>query len=135
MRFLRRSWAHTPKTQTVRRCIVASSDLLRHWRRRATVLRIERLGLVDFGPFKGRQALDLPADPGVVVVYGENMRGKTSLLNAIRFALFGKVLGRGRREGSLHQIGNWENASEGKFGFEVALEFSTEGHAYRLTRS
>jgi DNA sulfur modification protein DndD len=99
------------------------------------VLRIERLDLEDFGPFKGRQALALPDDPGVVVVYGENMRGKTSLLNAIRFALFSKVLGRGRREGSVHQIGNWERAAEGKFGFEVALEFSTGGHGYRLTRS
>jgi DNA sulfur modification protein DndD len=99
------------------------------------MLRIERLELEDFGPFKGRQVLALPDDPGVVVVYGENMRGKTSLLNAIRFALFGKVLGRGRREGSLHQIGNWERASEGKFGFEVALDFSTDGHGYRLTRS
>jgi len=33
------------------------------------------------------------ASDGVTVIYGENMRGKTSLLNAIRFAFFGKVLG------------------------------------------
>ena len=71
----------------------------------------------------------------MAVVYGENMRGKTVLLNAIRFALFGKVLGRARREGSLHTIGNWEQAAAGRYGFEVVLEFQDDGSQYRLTRS
>ncbi len=99
------------------------------------MLRIDRVELEDFGPFKGRQAINLPDAPGVAVVYGENMRGKTVLLNAIRFALFGKVLGRARREGSLHTIGNWEQAAAGQFGFEVVLQFQHDGTQYRLTRS
>ena len=99
------------------------------------MLRIDRVELEDFGPFKGRQAINLPEVPGVAVVYGENMRGKTVLLNAIRFALFGKVLGRARREGSLHTIGNSEQAAAGQYGFEVVLEFQDDGHQYRLTRS
>ena len=99
------------------------------------MLRIDRVELEDFGPFKGRQAINLPEAPGVAVVYGENMRGKTVLLNAIRFALFGKVLGRARREGSLHTIGNWEQAAAGQYGFEVALQFQNDGSQYRLTRS
>jgi DNA sulfur modification protein DndD len=101
----------------------------------AALLRIERLELQDFGPFKDRQVIEFPAEPGVVIVYGENMRGKTSVLNAIRFALFGKVLGRGRREGSLHQLGNWEKAAQGHYGFEVALQFSADDHDYRLART
>ncbi len=99
------------------------------------MLRIDRIELKDFGPFKGRQTVDLPEDSGVAVVYGENMRGKTVLLNAIRFALFGKVLGRARRESSLHTIGNWEEAAQGRYGFEVVLEFQNDGRQYRLTRS
>lgn len=99
------------------------------------MLRIESVELQDFGPFKGRQQVRLPEAAGVVVVYGENMRGKTSLLNAIRFALFGKVLSRSRREGSLHKIGNWEEAAAGRFGFEVVLKFHSEGQQYRLTRT
>ena len=71
----------------------------------------------------------------MVVVYGENMRGKTSLLNAIRFALFGKVLSRASRTGSLHEIGNWEQAAAGRYGFEVVLKFQADGRQYRLTRS
>src|SRR5262249_9562987 len=72
---------------------------------------------------------------GVTIIYGENMRGKTTLLNAIRYALFGKVIARGEKKAVLHQIGNWETASEkGKYGFKVVLEFEHEGHQYELTR-
>ena len=99
------------------------------------MLRIDRIELEDFGPFKGRQAINLPEASGVAVVYGENMRGKTVLLNAIRFALFGKVLGRARRKGSLHTIGNWEQAAAGRYGFEVVLQFQDDGRQYSLTRS
>ncbi len=63
------------------------------------------------------------------------MRGKTTLLNAIRFAFFGKIVGRGRRQGSLHTTGNWERAEAGHFGFEITLEMTYEGHSYRLTRT
>ena len=48
------------------------------------MLQLKRLEVEGFGPFAERQVLDFPAAPGVTVVYGENMRGKTSLLNAIR---------------------------------------------------
>lgn len=99
------------------------------------MLRIDRIELEDFGPFKGRQTVNLPEASGVAVIYGENMRGKTVLLNAIRFALFGKVLGRARRESSLHTIGNWEQAAAGRYGFEVVLHFQDDGTQYRLTRS
>ena len=99
------------------------------------MLRIDGLELQDFGPFKGRQVIHLPDAAGVIVIYGENMRGKTSLLNAIRFALFGKVLSRASLEGSLHMIGNWEQAAAGRYGFEVVLTFQADGLQYRLTRS
>src|SRR5262249_51589950 len=63
------------------------------------------------------------------------MRGKTTLLNAIRYALFGKVITRGANEVALHQIGNWETAKEkGKYGFRVVLAFEHEGSKYELTR-
>jgi DNA sulfur modification protein DndD len=99
------------------------------------MLQIEALHLEDFGPFKGKQSLRFSLEDGVTIIYGENMRGKTSLLNAIRFAFFGKVLGRGRKTLALHKIGNWEQTSLGKFGFQVQLEFREDNHKYRLTRS
>lgn len=99
------------------------------------MLSIRSISLTDFGPFKGEQRIDFPADPGVSIIYGENMRGKTTLLNAIRYALFGKVMTRGATQVALHQIGNWETAKDhGKYGFKVVLEFENEGLKYELTR-
>ena len=96
---------------------------------------IRSISLTNFGPFKGEQHIEFPADAGVSIIYGENMRGKTTLLNAIRYALFGKVIMRGDRQIALHQIGNWETAKEqGRFGFKVVLYFEYEGSKYELTR-
>ena len=99
------------------------------------MLRIKRITLDNFGPFKGVQTIDFPDTPGVVVVYGENMRGKTTLLNSIRYALYGYVTGRGSHKIDLSKIGNWEAAEEGQLGFKVILEFAHAEAHYELTRS
>ncbi|MBE0556948.1 MAG: AAA family ATPase, partial [Proteobacteria bacterium] len=99
------------------------------------MLSIRSISLTDFGPFKDEQRIEFPIDTGVSIIYGENMRGKTTLLNAIRYALFGKVITRGATQVALHQIGNWETAKEkGRYGFKVVLEFDHEGSKYQLTR-
>ena len=99
------------------------------------MLILKALTLQNFGPFKGRQRLEFAQDDGVMIVYGENMRGKTSLLNAVRFAFFGRVIGRGSKATSIHEIGNWEEAATGRYGFLVELEFSSHQHNYKLTRT
>jgi DNA sulfur modification protein DndD len=98
------------------------------------VLRITSITVHNFGPFKGSQSIDLPTRDGVTMVFGENMRGKTTLINAIRYALFGKVLSRGEHEVALHMIGNWEAAKDGEYGFKVVLNFEHDGQNYTLTR-
>jgi len=98
------------------------------------MLTLRRITLENFGPFKGTQAIDFPAAPGVVIVYGENMRGKTTLLNAIRYAFYGYVTGRGEHQVDLSKIGNWEAAAEGIHGFKVILGFDYRGGSYELTR-
>ncbi len=98
------------------------------------MLRIKRLEIHNFGPFKGKQTIHFPDVDAVTIVYGENMRGKTILLNAIRYALFGKVLGRGAKEISLHVLSNWESYEEGDYGFKIILELSANGTEYELTR-
>jgi DNA sulfur modification protein DndD len=99
------------------------------------MLELAALHVQDFGPFKGHQTVEFSSQEGVTVIYGENMRGKTSLLNAIRFAFFGKVTGRGSKTVSLQKVGNWEQASLGKYGFQVQLEFRHEQRYFKLTRS
>jgi DNA sulfur modification protein DndD len=98
------------------------------------VLRIRKITLNNFGPFKSQQEIEFPQEPGVVVVYGENGRGKTSLLNAIRYAFFGKVLGRGSVQVAISKLGNWESAAEGSYQFGVELEFSHNEQIYQLNR-
>lgn len=98
------------------------------------MLRLKRLTTHNFGPFKGKQDIEFP-ETGIVILYGENMRGKTSFLNAIRYALFGKVVARSSREQSLHSLSNWEEAAAGNYGFVVELSFTNDGHSYVLTRS
>ena len=97
------------------------------------MLVIHELVLEDFGPFKGSQTLPFP-ESGVAVVFGENMRGKTTLLNAIRFVLLGKIIGRAERQASIHRIGNWEAAAVGRFGFGVSLRYSVDGVPYQTHR-
>jgi DNA sulfur modification protein DndD len=99
------------------------------------VLRLRRLAVEGFGPFADPQVIEFPSVSGVTVVYGENMRGKTSLLNAIRYAFFGTVLSRGSRVRRLHTISNRERAAAGTFGFSVSLSFDYEGHDYELART
>jgi DNA sulfur modification protein DndD len=98
------------------------------------MLRLKRLEVEGFGPFAYMQVVEFPPGDGVTVVYGENMRGKTSLLNAIRYAFFGTVLSRGERERRLHTISNRERAAGGEYGFSVALSFEFEHEDYELYR-
>ena len=98
------------------------------------MLQLKRLEVQGFGPFADPQVINFPTSPGVTVIYGEKMRGKTSLLNAIRYAFFGTVLGRGSRPRRLHTISNRDLAAEGRFGFTVTLEFNYDGQEYELVR-
>lgn len=98
------------------------------------MLTLSSLTVVDFGPFKGEQRIGFPQEHGVTIVYGENMRGKTYLLNAIRYALFGKIVGRGSQPIPLDRVANWESVADGRTSFKVVLAFAYDGHRYELTR-
>lgn len=51
-------------------------------------MRIKEIYIKEFGPY--RDWSFIPATSGVQVIYGPNESGKTSLLEALRFLLFGK---------------------------------------------
>lgn len=98
------------------------------------MLRFDKIELEDFGPFKGKQTIEFPNQDGVTIVFGENMRGKTTLLNSIRYALFGTILGRGSRERSPQEFINWESQEEGKNSFKITLHFEEDNVKYELVR-
>lgn len=99
-------------------------------------MRLQSLELTDFGPYRSTQTFPFARQPGVELVWGENGRGKTTLLNALRYALFGLVLGRHSTVIDLTTVGNIDSGSGGGgCGFKTVLAFAHDGTDYVLTRA
>lgn len=99
-------------------------------------MKLLRLSMRNFMPYKGDAILDFPQDAtrNTLIVFGDNMRGKTSLLNAIRWAFYGNAIGRHLRLIPLHQMPNRESASNGDWTMEARIEFEVDGNQYDLRR-
>ena len=100
-------------------------------------MKLESLLMQNFMPFRGPHTLLFPQDEvrNVLVVFGDNMRGKTSLLNAIRWVLYGKALGRHLVEIPLPRLVNSEATAQGDWSMSVVLRFIALGSSYVLTRT
>ena len=98
------------------------------------MLTLRSLAVEGFGPFAERAVLTFPDQRGVTVVYGENMRGKTSLMNAIRYAFFGEVVGRGERTRGVLTACNRDLVAAGEYGFAVGLSLCYEDAEFELMR-
>jgi exonuclease SbcC len=91
-----------------------------------------RLQITAFGPYAGTEIIDfseLGANP-LFLVSGETGSGKTAILDAICFALFGEASGRGRESRSMRS----DHASA-DCSTEVELEFLLHQHRYKIIRS
>jgi hypothetical protein len=91
------------------------------------MMRLTRLEVENFGPYYDRQDLAFgEATPELVLVHGENMAGKTSLLNALRWGLYGIAKGRdGMQMPTQHLINN-DAYDEGNFRASVMLQLTRE---------
>lgn len=97
-------------------------------------MRFRKLTLENFGPYYGKQEFEFARDRGVWIVYGDNGRGKTTLLNAFRYALYGTILGR-RTERNPHELANSRHAAEvSRREFKTILDFEHDGAEHRITR-
>ena len=99
-------------------------------------MKLQSLTMMNFMPFKGEARVEFPQDESrnVMLVFGDNMRGKTSLLNALRWGFYGQAVGRHSVAIPLHQIPNKEAAASGDWTVEVHIQFSANGHRYDLRR-
>lgn len=90
----------------------------------------------NFGPYKGEQDIVFPTDAqkNVMLVFGDNMRGKTSFLNTIRWCFFEKALGRNLKSIDPINIVNTDAAKENDWTVSVYLKFEHGGHEYELRR-
>jgi exonuclease SbcC len=93
-------------------------------------MRPRRLRLHAIGPYAGHEEVDfdLLADDGLFLIHGPTGAGKTFLLDAITFALYGEVPG-DRSVASMRSQFATATAEP-----KVELEFSAHGHDWLLER-
>ncbi len=100
-------------------------------------MKLHRLTTTNFMPYKGDLVMEFPTDENrnVMIVFGDNMRGKTSLLNALRWGFYGRAIGRHSRPIQLQDIVNTEAALQDDWRVQVFIQFEANGHSYDLRRS
>lgn len=95
-------------------------------------MRIHRVEIEGFGPFRSRQAIDLDAyaAEGIFLISGRTGAGKSSILDAICFALYGSAP---RYEDGEKRLRS--DHADPEDPTEVALEFTAGGRTWRIERS
>ncbi|MDQ0663868.1 exonuclease SbcC [Arthrobacter ulcerisalmonis] len=95
-------------------------------------MRIHHLRISAFGPFAGTEDIDFDrlSAHGLFLLNGPTGAGKTSVLDAICFALYGSVPG-------ARQDGKRLRSDHAEPGLEPAVtcEFSSQGRRFEVTRS
>jgi exonuclease SbcC len=95
-------------------------------------VRIHRLEISAFGPFAGTEKIDFDrlSAHGLFLLNGATGAGKTSVLDAICFALYGSVPG-ARQEGKRLRSDHADPAAEPR----VTCEFSAQGRHFEVSRT
>ncbi|MEV6257187.1 SMC family ATPase [Nocardia sp. NPDC051911] len=95
-------------------------------------MRLHKLEMTAFGPFAATTVVDFDAlgADGLFLLHGQTGAGKTTVLDAIAFALYGRVPGARGESKRLHS----DHAPE-QTPPEVVLEATLGGRRLRLTRS
>ncbi|MBO4273907.1 AAA family ATPase [Microbispora triticiradicis] len=95
-------------------------------------MRLHRLSLVAFGSFPGTEEVDFDAlgEAGLFLIHGPTGAGKTTVLDAVCYALYGRVPGQRESARSLR----CDHAPPAR-GPSVTLEATIRGRRLRITRS
>lgn len=99
-------------------------------------MKLQEIVIQNFMPYKGEQKIEFPQHDtqNVMLLFGDNMRGKTSFLNSIRWGFYGLALGRHMRQIPRLNLINSIAASEDDWSMSIKLKFSHEGKQYELRR-
>lgn len=96
-------------------------------------MRLHTLTLTAFGPFGGTHTVDFDAlsSGGLFLLHGPTGAGKTSVLDAVCFALYGSVPGARQQPGGTLRS---DHAAPGTLT-QVVLELTVAGRRLEITRS
>ena len=97
-------------------------------------MNLLKIRLKNFRQFYGDQILDIapPGERNVTLVHAENGVGKTTLLNAVLWALYEET---SKKFEQRTKILNFEAQKEGESTASVELTFAHEGKTYLASRS
>ena len=101
------------------------------------IMKINSIHMENWMPFKGKQEVVFPTDDhaNILIINGENMHGKTSLITAFRWCLYGEATSNNSRLIPDHELLNSDAAKEGSKLLKVILNFEADDNSYELTRS
>lgn len=96
-------------------------------------MRLHRLSITAFGPFGATQEVDFDAlsSAGLFLLHGPTGAGKTSVLDAVCFALYGAVPGARQSPGAALR----SDHAPADLSTEVQLELTVGGRRLEVTRS
>ena len=103
-------------------------------------MKIDRVEIENFGPYYGKHPIKLGSGTQpLVIIHGDNMRGKTSFLNSIRWGLYGVAKDRSGDALPIRKLVNDDAYEEGNRFVGVDLHITTGGngepeHNYVLRR-
>jgi len=101
-------------------------------------MKFKSIAIENFGPYFGVNQMNLETNSHspVILIHGENERGKTSLLHAFRWCLYGRTKDHSNRFINEFNFANWDAiASEEEFKTSVTLVIILENDEITLTRS
>ena len=98
---------------------------------------IRSVEVKNFMPYVGVQKVtfDTSKEHPVVLIYGENNRGKSSLFSAIRWALYGEVIDRTGKKTPEEILLNDPACDMGDLDFAATLTFESDGNQYVIHRT
>lgn len=95
-------------------------------------MKIKNLILKNFGPFVGENAVDFSKLEDIFLIYGNTGSGKTTIFDAVSFALYGKLPGAREKQDIRKCRSDFALSEEDAF---IELTFQVRDELYRVKRT